>query len=159
MRRPCQWTSSGVSVWLTTSTVMGLPSRMRRMGPGEGAVVADGGEDALGGEFYGDGGDGEGEVGGLAGGGWGGRHGHLRTEEPGGVAARAREPVLMKSRRCMVSPEAWTTDSSRWSHAGKEGATSEGGAASIRNRYERTGRVCGDLVFSRHLFPLWRVLL
>ena len=35
MSMPCQWTSSGVSVSLMTSTVMGLPSFMRRMGPGE----------------------------------------------------------------------------------------------------------------------------
>ena len=32
---PCQWTSSGVSVSLKTSTEMGLPSFMRRMGPGD----------------------------------------------------------------------------------------------------------------------------
>ena len=35
IKSPCQCTSSGTSVSLSTSTTTGLPSFMRRMGPGE----------------------------------------------------------------------------------------------------------------------------
>ena len=105
---PCQWTSSGVSVSLKTSTVMGLPSLHAEDGAGGCAVVADGGEDAVGGEFDGDGGDAEGVVGfavpgdvrllGTASGQTSGRAGvSLR------LWARARLPSRRKSRRCTVS--------------------------------------------------------
>ena len=81
MSRPCQWTSSGVSVSLRTFDGDGLALLHAEDGAGGGAVVADGGEDAVGGELDGDGRDAEGDVG-SGGGGWmsaggTGEHDHL----------------------------------------------------------------------------------
>ena len=83
MRKPCQWTNSGVSVVVDDIDGDGLAFLHAQDGPGDGAVVADGGEDAVGREFDGDRGDAQGDIGCLGGGGGGGgcvgagKHDHL----------------------------------------------------------------------------------
>ena len=72
MRKPCQWTSLGrvgVVDDIDGDRLAFLHAQDR---PGRRAVVADGGEDAVGGKLDGDRGDAQGDVGRALGGGWSG---------------------------------------------------------------------------------------